>query len=40
MLDAVGWRDEQITARRFPHGASVAISAPIDGLLAATGVNE
>ena len=40
MLDALGWRAEQLTARRFPQGASVAISAPIDGLLAATEINE
>ncbi|HEX5635095.1 MAG TPA: Mur ligase family protein, partial [Gemmatimonadales bacterium] len=40
MLDAVGWDAEHVTARRFPSGASVAVSAPIDGLLSATEVNE
>ncbi len=40
MLDAVGWRDQQLTTRRFPHGASVALSAPIDALFSATEVNE
>jgi UDP-N-acetylmuramyl tripeptide synthase len=36
MLDAVGWGDEEIAVRLFPGGASLAISAPIDGLYAAT----
>lgn len=40
MLDAVGWSQAQLTARRFPHGVSVALSAPIDGLFAATEINE
>jgi len=40
MLDGVGWTEEQVVARRFPHGASVAVSAPIDGLLSATEINE
>jgi cyanophycin synthetase len=43
LLDAVGWQDEEITVRRFPGGeggASLAISAPIDALYAATEVNE
>lgn len=40
VLDAVGWTDEVIAARVFPGGASLAISAPIDGLYAATEVNE
>ena len=40
MLDGVGWTSEQVVARRFPHGASVALSAPIDGLLSATEINE
>jgi cyanophycin synthetase len=40
MLDALGWAGEQLIARPYPHGASVAISAPIDGLLAATEINE
>ena len=40
VLDAVGWTDEVTAARLFPGGASLAISAPIDGLYAATEVNE
>lgn len=40
MLDAVGWSGETIAARTFPGGASLAISAPIDALYAATEVNE
>lgn len=40
MLDALGWASEHLIARPFPRGASVAISAPIDGLLAATEINE
>lgn len=40
MLDAVGWSGEQIAARPYPGGASLAFSAPIDALYAATEVNE
>jgi UDP-N-acetylmuramyl tripeptide synthase len=40
LLDAVGWEREEILVRRFPGGASLAISAPIDVLYAATEVNE
>ena len=40
LLDAVGWNSESIRSRRFPGGVSVAISAPIDALYAATEVNE
>ncbi len=40
VLDAVGWTDEVTAARVFPGGASLAISAPIDVLYAATEVNE
>jgi UDP-N-acetylmuramyl tripeptide synthase len=40
MLDAVGWRDENVRSRKFPGGVSVAISAPLDALYAATEVNE
>ena len=40
VLDAVGWTKEEAAARVFPGGASLAISAPIDGLYAATEVNE
>lgn len=39
-LVAVGWNDELSRVRRFPGGANLAISAPIDALLAATEVNE
>ena len=40
MLAAVGWDGEEIRALRFPGGASLAITAPVDALYAATEVNE
>jgi cyanophycin synthetase len=40
LLDAIGWEKEEIAVRAFPGGASLAISAPIDALYAATEVNE
>lgn len=40
MLDAVGWTDEGVRSRKFPGGVSLAISAPLDALYAATEVNE
>jgi UDP-N-acetylmuramyl tripeptide synthase len=40
LLDAVGWQREQLHVHRFPGGASLAITAPIDTLNAATEVNE
>ena len=40
VLAAVGWGNEGTVVRRFPGGASLAISAPIDALYAATEVNE
>ena len=40
MLDAVGWTGAEIAARRFPGGASLAITAPIDALYSATEVND
>jgi len=40
VLAAVGWGDETTAWRRFPGGASLVISAPIDALYAATEVNE
>ena len=40
MLDAVGWSAESTCSRHFPGGLSVAISAPIDALYAATEINE
>ncbi len=39
-LDAVGWSREELAARTFPGGASLLISAPLDGLYAATEINE
>lgn len=40
LLDAVGWTVEETAVRRFAGGASLAVSAPIDSLYAATEVNE
>jgi cyanophycin synthetase len=40
MLDAVGWRGEEIAVRRFASGASLFLSAPIDGLYAAVELGE
>ncbi len=40
ILDAVGWVNEQTCVRRFEGGASLALSAPLDALYAATEVNE
>lgn len=40
LLDAVGWDGEEIVVRRFPGGANLAISAPLDCLYSATEVNE
>jgi cyanophycin synthetase len=40
ILDAVGWRAEETYVRRFAAGASLALSAPLDGLYAATEINE
>ncbi len=40
MLGAVGWRDVAVRVRRFPGGASLFFSAPVDGLYAATEINE
>lgn len=40
LLDAVGWGGEEIAVRRFPGGANLAISAPLDCLYSATEVNE
>ncbi len=39
LLEAVGWK-EQLVERIFPGGMSLAISAPIDALYAATELNE
>ena len=40
MMDALGWNKERTCVRRFKGGASLAISAPIDALYAATDVND
>ena len=40
LLEAMGWGAEELCVRRFPGGASLAISAPIDRLYTATEVNE
>jgi len=40
ILDAVGWAQEDVTARVFPGGATLVMSAPVDALYAATEVNE
>jgi UDP-N-acetylmuramyl tripeptide synthase len=40
MLAAVGWEREETRARRFAGGATLAMTAPIDGLYCATLVNE
>ena len=39
-MDALGWAAESLAVRRFPGGASLALTAPIDTLYAATEVNE
>jgi UDP-N-acetylmuramyl tripeptide synthase len=40
LLHEVGWGDEELATRRFPGGVSLAFTAPVDGLYAATEVNE
>ncbi len=40
LLAAIGWAAEEIAVRLFSGGASLAFSAPIDSLYAATEVNE
>jgi UDP-N-acetylmuramyl tripeptide synthase len=40
LLEALGWRDATLAARAHPGGASLAFSAPLDALYAATEVNE
>ncbi len=40
LLDAVGWTGEALFTRLYQGGASLALSAPIDALYAATEVNE
>ena len=40
MLDAVGWQNESITHIRLAGGVSIAFSAPIDALYAASSIAE
>jgi UDP-N-acetylmuramyl tripeptide synthase len=40
LLNDLGWGGEVIAVRRFPGGASLGFTAPIDALYAATEVNE
>lgn len=40
MLDAVGWADETLCVHQLAGGVSLAFSAPIDALYAATEINE
>jgi cyanophycin synthetase len=40
LLDAVGWADATLATRTFAGGVSVATTAPIDALYAATELNE
>lgn len=40
LLDAVGWQREELRVRRLTGGISLAFSAPIDALYAATEINE
>lgn len=40
LLQAVGWAGEELACRRFPGGVSLAFSAPVDCLYAATDVND
>jgi UDP-N-acetylmuramyl tripeptide synthase len=40
LLQAVGWENERLISRTFPGGVSLAVAAPLDGLYAATELNE
>ena len=40
LLDAVGWTGETLAVRMFTGGASLALTAPVDALYAATELNE
>jgi len=40
LLDALNWKTEKITSRKYKDGASLVISAPIDCLYAATEITE
>jgi UDP-N-acetylmuramyl tripeptide synthase len=40
LLEAVGWQSERLAVREFQGGASLALTAPVDALYAATELNE
>ena len=40
LLEEVGWGNESLVTRPFPGGVSLAFTAPVDGLYAATELNE
>ncbi len=40
MLEAVGWQHERIAVRQYDNGASLAFSAAMDALYAATEIND
>ena len=40
LLRDVGWADERLAVRHFEGGVSLALTAPVDGLYAATDLNE
>ncbi|MEE8455900.1 MAG: Mur ligase family protein, partial [Limibaculum sp.] len=40
LLDAVGWSAESVAVRPYPGGACLAVTAPVDGLYAATDLIE
>ncbi|MBA3445880.1 MAG: Mur ligase [Gemmatimonadales bacterium] len=40
LLRDVGWDDERLAVRHFEGGVSLALTAPVDGLYAAAGLNE
>ncbi|MBL8983549.1 MAG: Mur ligase, partial [Gemmatimonadetes bacterium] len=40
LLDALGWANEVVVTREWPGGLGLFVTAPVDGLLAATEVTE
>lgn len=40
LLREIGWPGERLATRRFPGGVSLALTAPVDALYAATQLNE
>ena len=40
LLREIGWANEELAVRRFPGGLSLALTAPVDALYAATELNE